>query len=75
MPPSNADPNGFRGLAEGSMIVGQLTVPILLGVWADQRWASNPWGVLIGCVVGFIGAGWGSYRAYRRMNTNDSRGG
>ena len=76
MPPKpDLDPNGLRGLAEGGMIVGQLVAPIVIGVWADNRWQCSPWGASLGILVGFVGGGWAAYRAYKRMNENDQRGG
>lgn len=45
----------FQGLALAGTVVGELVVPILIGLWLDNRYGWSPWGVSIGTVVGFVG--------------------
>lgn len=44
-----------RGLALISTAVGQMVVPILLGVWLDNRNGWGPWGLIVGSIVGVGG--------------------
>jgi F0F1-type ATP synthase assembly protein I len=31
----------------------EFSIPALLGYWADRRWGTEPWGVLVGAAIGF----------------------
>ena len=44
-----------RGLAMLSGVVAQLVVPILLGVWLDDRYQLAPLGLILGSVLGLGG--------------------
>jgi F0F1-type ATP synthase assembly protein I len=45
-----------RGLAMLSTVVAEMVIAVILGVWFDRRYGSEPWGALVGAVVG-IGGG------------------
>ena len=45
-----------RSLALISTAVTQMVVPILIGVWLDDRNGWSPWGMAVGAVVG-VGGG------------------
>jgi ATP synthase protein I len=47
--------NDFRGLAMISTVVAEMVVPILIGVWLDNRYGWTPWGMTIGAVLGLVG--------------------
>ena len=57
--PSRTELNGlFHGLQFGLTIA----LGLGLGIWADRRWATSPWGV----IAGFLGgAGVGFYHLAR----------
>lgn len=57
MPDRPADSGGgdARGLALISTAVGQMVVPILIGVWLDNQYGWSPWGLAVGAVVGVGG--------------------
>lgn len=77
-PPADAGSGGggdTRGLVLISTAVAQMVVPILIGVWLDNRYGWGPWGMAVGAVVGLVGGGWALWAIVRRMNRNTGRGG
>lgn len=45
-----------RGMYWGSRASSaamQFVVPALIGLWVDKRYASQPWGLVVGAVLGF----------------------
>lgn len=48
-------PGDYRGLAMISTAVAEMVVPVLFGVWLDNRYNTEPWCVLVGAVVGITG--------------------
>ena len=52
MPTTGGD---YRGLALISTAVGEMVVPILIGVWVDREFEWAPWGLTVGAVVGIVG--------------------
>lgn len=58
-PPPTARPskNPMRFASFGGEFAGSVLVPMLLGLWADHAWETEPWGVLIGGLVALILAG------------------
>ena len=40
-------------IALGTHIAASMMIPVLAGIYADNRWGSSPWGVIIGALVGF----------------------
>lgn len=52
-PPGSAGGDA-RGLALASVAVAQVVIPILVGVWLDDRYAWSPWGAVVGTVLGFV---------------------
>ncbi|UCE60377.1 MAG: AtpZ/AtpI family protein [Phycisphaerales bacterium] len=47
----------------------------LVGYWIDRRWNSDPWGVVVGAVLGLIGATYnlvrGSTKAFKEAADED----
>lgn len=35
----------------------ELVVPALLGLWADQKWGTTPWLLILGACLGLLVAG------------------
>lgn len=77
-PPADAGAGGggdARGLVLISTAVAQMVVPILIGVWLDNRYGWGPWGMAGGAILGLVGGGWMLWRIVRRMNRTDRPGG
>ncbi len=55
----------------GVELAGILTVLVLLGWWLDQRWATSPWLILTGAVVGIVGCIYKVWLLWRRMFEDD----
>jgi F0F1-type ATP synthase assembly protein I len=53
-PPGNSGGDA-KSLALISTAVAQMVVPILVGVWLDDRYGWSPWGLVAGTVLGFGG--------------------
>ena len=51
----NRSGGDYGGLALVSTAVAEMVLPILAGVWADRRFDSAPFGLVIGAVVGLVG--------------------
>lgn len=45
----------YRALALISIAVSEMVAPILLGIWLDSLFASGPWGLVIGSILGVVG--------------------
>lgn len=45
----------YRGVALAGTLVGELVAPILIGLWLDHRFGWDPWGLVVGTTVGFVG--------------------
>ena len=69
------DPNGTKGLVQGSVIVTQLVMPILVGWWLDGQYGWSPYGLATGAVLGCVGCGWAIWRLMKRTGTNDDQSG
>jgi len=69
-PPANSGSDA-RGLLLISSAVAQMVVPILVGVWLDNKYGWKPWGMVAGAVLGIVGGGWSLYVISRRMNRDD----
>lgn len=69
-PPANVGGDA-RGLVLISSAVAQMVVPILVGVWLDNKYGWTPWGLALGAAVGLVGGGWSLWAIGRRMNRND----
>lgn len=48
-------PADFRILAWLGMAVGEIVVPVLLGVWLDGQYEWSPIGLIGGSVIGVVG--------------------
>jgi F0F1-type ATP synthase assembly protein I len=40
--------------SRASALAGQAVVPVLLGYWADSRWGTGPWLLIVGGALGFV---------------------
>lgn len=52
MVPAGSD---FRALALIGTAVGEMVLPILLGIWLDERFGWSPYGLMAGASVGVVG--------------------
>lgn len=55
MRPTPTGGGDYRGLALISTAVAEMVVPILIGVWADGKFGTGPWGLVAGAVFGLGG--------------------
>ncbi len=39
----------------GAQIAASMIVPVIIGIYVDNRWNLSPWGVIIGALLGFGG--------------------
>jgi len=53
---SSSDNGGARGFALIGTAVGEMVVPILIGVWVDNHYDTGPWGLSIGAFIGIVGS-------------------
>ena len=68
-PSSGASGGGdAAGLALIGSAVAQLVVPVLVGVWLDNRYGWSPWGLAGGTAAGVLGGAVGFWLLYRRAN-------
>lgn len=70
--PPTSSGGDAKSLALISTAVLQMVVPILVGVWLDDRNGWSPWGLVVGAVLG-VGGGfaslvWMSRRQDRKKN-------
>jgi F0F1-type ATP synthase assembly protein I len=54
--PADDTGGGAKGLAQASTVVAQMVVPIVAGVWLDDRYGWKPWGLVVGALLG-VGGG------------------
>ncbi len=47
-------PSPWRHVFAGSTFAATVIVGVFAGVWADKRWGSEPWGVLLGAGLGIV---------------------
>lgn len=47
--------NDFRALGLVLTAVGEMVVPILIGVWLDDKYGWSPWGLVVGATFGLVG--------------------
>lgn len=66
-PPTNSGGDA-KGLALISVAVAQIVVPVVVGVWLDDRNGWSPWGAVVGAVTGFASLVWMS-----RKETNGGK--
>lgn len=59
--PKRRAPLGTLGL--GFEFAAAVIGGCLVGLWADRRWATAPWGVVIGAVIGSIAGFYNFLRA------------
>lgn len=57
-----------RGLVLVSVVVAQMVVPILIGVWLDGQSGWSPVGLVVGTVVGVTAGAIGLRMLYRKAN-------
>ena len=46
-----------RAAAAGYFIIFAIGLPTGVGYWVDGRWGTQPWGMLVGLLVGVAAAG------------------
>ncbi len=56
----------------GSEIAAAMIVPLLVGVYLDKHYNTNPWGVIGGIIIGFLGVFNAVYRVMIRANKKKS---
>lgn len=71
-PPGQTD-SDTRGLALAGSAVASLLLPVVVGVWLDERYGWSPWGLIGGSVLGFIALVRVSQSS--RADQNETRGG
>lgn len=53
------NPDNFRKYNEyislGAEIAGSMVVPLLIGSYVDDHFHTQPWGIVIGIIGGFLG--------------------
>ena len=76
-PTPNPLPDQEGGGASGSALAGMglqfgaaIVLCVLAGNWVDGRYATGPWGVMIGAVVGFAA---GFYSLFRAAKVDEAR--
>jgi F0F1-type ATP synthase assembly protein I len=55
MAPNSFNSKDFGQLAAYSQVGLEMVGPIVLGLVIDHYWHTDPWGVVIGAVFGFVG--------------------
>jgi F0F1-type ATP synthase assembly protein I len=55
-------PKWVRYSSLGIELGAAVALPTILGAWADRRWDTGPWGLLVGLCLGLVG---GLYRFIR----------
>jgi hypothetical protein len=55
-------------LTLGVSLAVWITGGVLLGRWADNHWAIQPWGTLTGAFVGIAGSALTVFRIVRRLD-------
>lgn len=40
-------------IALGTHIAASMIIPVVIGIYVDNRWNFSPWGVIIGALFGF----------------------
>lgn len=58
-----------------SVIVAQIVLPILAGVWLDNRNGWSPWGAVSGTVLGFASVVWTARKLNRQETRTETRNG
>lgn len=70
------DPENLRKYSEfiglGSEIAAAMIVPLLIGVYLDKHYNTEPWGVAVGIIIGFLGVFNAIYRVVIKANRNKS---
>lgn len=60
-----------KNLALISVAVAQIVLPILVGVWLDDRNGWSPWGAVVGTVFGFASLVWTARKLNRQDDTRN----
>lgn len=68
-------PSWVRYSGMGVEIAAAIGGFVLLGYWIDHHWGTNPWGVVVGLVLGLVGGMYNlvreSFAAIRDSNRED----
>lgn len=74
MPERNRGSLGGDFLAIGLQIAAVMAIPLLVavyaGAWADERWGTRPWLLLVSILIGMGVAGMASFFVLRRYWTS-----
>jgi ATP synthase protein I len=62
-----------RYSAVGIEMAVAITLPMLVGVWADKRWGTSPWLVVVGLAVGFAAATRSVWRVVKLARRDERR--
>ncbi|MCC5934823.1 MAG: AtpZ/AtpI family protein [Candidatus Cyclonatronum sp.] len=66
------DVRGFGQYIQFGLQVGiTMSVPVLIGVWLDNRYDTGPWLMLAGIFLGFISMLWTIYKTALELNEKD----
>jgi F0F1-type ATP synthase assembly protein I len=61
------------GLASlGIQFAGAIVLFVLIGQWVDRRYATDPWGILGGALIGFSAGLYSVFRAARSAELRDA---
>jgi F0F1-type ATP synthase assembly protein I len=55
MPPERRFPNWVRHSGAGLELAGAVAGFTLIGYWIDGHYGTQPWGVIIGVILGIVG--------------------
>ena len=66
--PTQDDPGWAKFGALGLEIAVGLALGAIVGAWIDRKYGTNPWGVLIGSLVGFATGMYALIKAAMKAN-------
>lgn len=66
--PGTPSARDHRSVARVYQLISELVAPIVLGLLVDWQFATSPWGLLIGTLVGLLMGGWGVSRLIRQLD-------
>lgn len=66
--PKSPESSPWRLFGTGLEFAGAILLLALLGHFADQRWGTEPWGILTGAMVGLTGSMYNLFKLMNRAN-------
>ena len=73
----DSDPSGLRSagmlLAIPSLLIVAPLMGFFLGRWLDRRFATDPWFMIAGVILGFVAAGRETFLIIRRVEAEEER--